>query len=145
MLSRMIALKESPRSLEINNDNLNINSGFDGDAGDLSDDIGGGVDVKDSLVNSHLPSVVGVRALSARRFADDQLQEFGGHADRATDFEALTECFVLELGTDLLEGVNLSRGEGDADAVDFDILRFHGLRKDGLRNDSSLMTTVVYR
>ena len=31
------------------------------------------MDVEDSLVDSHLPSVVGVRSLTARRFADYEL------------------------------------------------------------------------
>ena len=131
MLNRVDDSEDAPGSLKVNNDDLNINSWLDGDAGDLSDDIGGGVDIEDSLVNSHLPSVIGVRALSARGFANNKLQEFGGHTDRSTDFEALTECFVLELGADLLEGINLSRGECDTDAVDFDILGFHSLRRGG--------------
>lgn len=85
------------------------------------------MDVEDSLVDSHLPSVVGVRALSARRFADNELQELGGHADRATDLKILTQGLVLELGADLLESLNLSGGEGDTNSVDFDILGFNGL------------------
>ena len=54
------------KTLEINDDDLNIHSGLDTDVGDLPDNISWGVDVEDSLVDSHLPSIVGVRSLTAR-------------------------------------------------------------------------------
>ena len=98
----------SRQTLEINDDELNIHSGLDTDVGDLPDNISWGVDVEDSLVDSHLPSIVGVRSLTARRFADDKLQELSWHANGSADFQVLAESLVLELKAYFLEGFDFS-------------------------------------
>jgi hypothetical protein len=85
------------------------------------------VDVEDSLVDSHLPSIVRVRSLTARRFAHNKLEEFGRHADGSADLQVLAESLVLELKAYFLEGFDFSRGEGDTDSMDFDLLGFDGL------------------
>jgi hypothetical protein len=113
--------------LSVSDGDLNIDTGLDADVGDLAHNLGRGVDVEDSLVDAHLPSVEGVGTLTARRLADAESQELGGHADGAGDLDVLAESLVLELGANLLEGLNLSRGEGDANPVDGDLLGFGGL------------------
>lgn len=83
--------------------------------------------VQDALVDAHLPAVEGVGTLTARRLADHKAEDLGGHADGAGDAELLLEGLVLELGADLLEGLHLGGGEGDADAVDGRGLHLSGL------------------
>lgn len=80
------------------------------------------------LQNSpHLVHVPGLGALTARGLAGGDLQVLGGHADGALDAEVLGLGAVDELLADLLEGGDLSGGEGDADLVDLGLLALLGL------------------
>ncbi len=76
------------------------------------------MEVKDALVDAHLPSVEGVGTLTARGLADHQAEGLGWHADRARDLEVLLKSLVLQVSTNLLQSINLGGGQGDADAVD---------------------------
>ena len=117
------------RCLLVNDGDLNIHSGLDGDGGDLSDDVSRRVHVDDSLVDSHLPSIISVRALTARWFTDNKLQELSRHADRAGHFKTLRLGFVLQHRAHLLKSLDLSGGEGDANSVDLDLLDLNGLKR----------------
>ncbi len=102
----------------VGNDDLDINTGIDGDVGELSHDLRGGVKVEDALVDAHLEAVEGVGTLTTRRLADQELEDLGGHADGAGHLQVLLKSLVLELGAHLLDGLHVSGGQGDADAVD---------------------------
>ena len=85
------------------------------------------MEIEDALVDSHLPAIEGVGTLTARRLADAEAEELGGHANRTRDLKVLAEGLVLELSADLLEGLNLARGKSDANAVNSHLLGFNGL------------------
>lgn len=121
------------------NSDLNLDTSLDVDD-DLLDDLGGGVQVDETLVNSietsvsilaalsfrditlfnspHLVHVPSLGTLTARSLAGGDLQVLGGKADRALDTQLLGLGTLNELAADLLEGGDLARGEGDADLVD---------------------------
>ena len=101
----------------VGNGDLDINTGIDGDVGELSHDLGRGVEVEDALVDAHLEAVIGVGTLTARGLADQELEDLGGHADGAGHLEVLVKSLVLELSAHSLDGLHVSGGQGDADAV----------------------------
>ena len=59
--------RRRPRSalLRVGDGDLDLHAGLDADGGDLLDDLGGGVQVDDPLVDAHLEAVPRLRALSA--------------------------------------------------------------------------------
>jgi hypothetical protein len=69
-------------------------------------------------VDAHLEGVPGLGTLTARGLAGGDLQVLGGQADGALDAELLVLGTVDELLAHLLEGLDIARGEGDADLVD---------------------------
>merc|ERR550519_813835 len=62
----MLPSLPSSYSLSVSNGHLNLDSGLDVDGGDLLDDLAGGVEVDDALVDAQLELVPGLGALSAR-------------------------------------------------------------------------------
>ena len=72
----------------------------------------------DALVDPHLVRVPGLGTLTVGGLAGGDLEGLGGQADGALDAEVLVLGALEELGRDLLEGLDLARGEGDADLVD---------------------------
>lgn len=83
---------------------LNLNAGLDVDD-DLLDDLGGGVQVDEALVNAHLVGVPGLGTLTARGLTGGDLEVLGGQTDGALDAEVLALGTVDELGADLLEAL----------------------------------------
>lgn len=73
--------------LVISNGNFDINPSLNVDVGDLSDDLGRRVQVQDSLVDTHLETIVSVSTLTARRLSDHESKDLGGHAHRSSDLE----------------------------------------------------------
>ena len=73
--------------------------------------------IQDALVDAHLEAVIGVGTLTTRRLADKKLEDLGGHSDGARHLKILLKSLVLELGAHLLHSLNISGGQGDADAV----------------------------
>jgi len=108
------------------NGDLNLNTGLDVDD-DLLDDLGRGVKVDKTLVDSHLKGVPGLGTLTVRSLTGGDLEVLGRKADWALDAEVLGLCAVNELSADLLEGLDLARGEGDADLVDLGGIALGGL------------------
>lgn len=85
--------------------------------------------VQDALVDAHLEAVEGVGTLTARRLADQELEDLGGHSDGARHLQVLLKSLVLELSAHSLDGLNVSGGEGDADAVNHIAFNLGGLNK----------------
>lgn len=81
------------------------------------DNLGGGVEVDEALVNTELVGVPGLGTLTTRGLAGGDLEVLGGQADRALDGEALAAGTLNELSADLLKRLNLSAGQGDSDTV----------------------------
>ena len=101
--------------------NLNLDTGLDVDD-DLLDDLSGGVEVDEALVDAHLVCVPSLGTLTARSLTGGDLQVLGGQADGALDAELLVLGTVDELLADLLEALDVAGGEGDADLVDLGTL-----------------------
>jgi len=99
------------------NSNLNLNTSLNVDD-DLLDDLGGGVQVDETLVDSHLVHVPSLGTLTTRSLTGGDLEVLGGQTDWALDAQLLGLGTLDELAADLLEGGDLAGGEGDADLVD---------------------------
>ena len=78
-------------------------------------------------MDSHLEGVPGLGTLTTGGLAGGDLEVLGGEADGALDAEVLGLCAVDELSADLLEGLDLAGGEGDADLVDLGGIGLAGL------------------
>jgi hypothetical protein len=72
-----------------------------------------------ALVDAHLILIPGLGTLTVGGLTGHDLELLGGQTDGALDAEVLGLGAVDELLADLLEGLDLARGEGDADLVEF--------------------------
>jgi hypothetical protein len=117
------------RRLLVGDGDLHIHTGLDGDVGDLADLIGGGVQVNDALVDSHLEAIVGVGTFTIGSLAGHQAKDLGGHANGARHLEVLDKSLVLKLSTHLLDRSDVSGSQSDSDAMDghFGIIGNFGL------------------
>jgi hypothetical protein len=70
-------------------------------------------------VNSHLEGIPGLGTFTTRGLSGGDLESLGWETDRALDTEVLGLGTLNELLADLLEGCDLSGGEGDTDLVGF--------------------------
>lgn len=95
---------------------LDLDTGLDVDD-DLLDDLGGGVEVDETLVDAHLVAVPGLGTLTTRGLAGGDLEGLGGQTDGALDAQVLALGALDQLGADLLEGLDLAGGQGDPDLV----------------------------
>jgi hypothetical protein len=68
-----------------------------------------------TLVDAHLECVPSLGTLTARSLTGGDLQVLGGKTDGTLDAELLVLGTVDELLADLLEALDVARGEGDAD------------------------------
>lgn len=74
-------------------------------------------ELDETLVDAHLVAVPGLGTLTARGLAGGDLEGLGGQADGALDAQVLALGALDQLGADLLEGLDLAAGQGDADLV----------------------------
>jgi hypothetical protein len=72
-----------------------------------------------SLVESHLKGIPGLRTLTTGGLAGGDLEGLGGQADGAFDAKFLALGALNELLADLLESSDLAAGQGDTDLVSF--------------------------
>lgn len=70
-------------------------------------------------MNSHLKGIPCLGTFSARGLSGGDLESLGWETDWALDAEVLGLGALDELLADLLEGIDLSGGEGDTDLVGF--------------------------
>ena len=73
-------------------------------------------------MDAHLEGVPGLRTLTVGGLTGGDLKDLGGETDGALDAELLVLRTVDELLADLLEGLDVAGGEGDADLVDLGAL-----------------------
>lgn len=68
---------------------LDLYSGLERDGGDLLDDLGGRVEVDETLVDAHLEVVPGLGTLTTGRLTGGVGKDLGGETDGALDAELL--------------------------------------------------------
>lgn len=100
------------------NGNLNLNTSLNVD-NDSLDNLSWGIEINQALVDAHLEHIPCLGTLTVGCLTGADLEDLGWEADGAFDAEFLGLGTVDELGADLLEGLDVAGGEGDADFMDF--------------------------
>ena len=88
--------------LGVGDGDLDLDSGLDGDGGDLLDHLGLGVEVDEALVDAHLELVPGVGSLAGGGLPGGDAELLGGEADGARHLELLINSAALQVRADLL-------------------------------------------
>merc|ERR1719352_846278 len=73
----------------VSDGHLNLYAGLDVDGGDLLDDLRGGMQVNDALVDSHLELVPGFGTLTARSLPGGNPEDLGWHPHWALNLQIL--------------------------------------------------------
>ncbi len=106
----------------LGDDDLNVNTWGDVHVGDVLNLGRGGLEVDDSLVDSHLESIEGVGTFTARTLSDGESEDLGGESDGAGSSDLADGALGLEASANLLEVGNVSAGDSDADLVNLLLL-----------------------
>jgi len=75
--------------LSVGDGDLNLETGFDGDGGDLLDDLVRRVEIDDALVDPYLKSVQGIETLTTRSLTGGDTENLGRHEDGSLDLQFL--------------------------------------------------------
>jgi len=102
----------------LSNGNLNLNSGFNGDGGDLLNDLRGRVQVDQTLVNSHLETIEGLGTVTTRRLTGGDTENLGRKTDGTLNLELLILGTLDKIRRDLFQVLDIARSQGDTDTVD---------------------------
>ena len=86
--------------------------------GDGSHDRGGSLQVQNSLVDSHLPSVPGVGTFTARTLSGGDSEVLGGESHGTSHSHAFLQGLGLELSAESFKSRHISGGESDSDSLD---------------------------
>ena len=70
-------------------------------------------------MNAHLKGIPGLGTFTVGRLAGRDAQVLGGKTDRSLDTEVLGLGTINKFGADLLEVLDVARGKGNADLVNF--------------------------
>merc|ERR1740129_2282818 len=106
----------------ISNGHLNLYARLDVDGGDLLDDLRGGMQVNDALVDSHLELVPRLRTLTARSLPGGDPENLGGHPHWALNLQLLVLGAPDQVLAHLLQGLHVPGGQSDPDPVDWRLL-----------------------
>lgn len=117
-LNAILSWLLSRLDLFVGDGHLNINSGLDVDGSDVLDNAGGGVEVDQTLVDAHLEAVPSLGTLTVGGLSCGDPEKLSRHPHRALDVEVLLLSALDELGADLLEALDVSASQSDADAVE---------------------------
>jgi hypothetical protein len=98
-------------------DNINLYTRLNLNRGNLLDNLGRSVQINQTLVNSHLEGIPGIGTLSTGRLTGGNPKLLGGHTDGSGNLELLGDSRALEVGTYLLDVLNITRGKGDTYTV----------------------------
>ena len=96
-LQQRVSAQDRQCCLRVGDGDLNLYTGLDRHRRDLLDDVRGGQQVDDTLVDVHLEAVPRVCALTARRLARRDLQVLGGHAHRAGHLQVEVQGALLQV------------------------------------------------
>jgi len=114
---------------------FNFDTGFDVDD-DLLDNFGWGVEVNETLVNSHLKHIPSLTTLTTRSLSRGDLKALGGQTNRTLNSEFLRLGAVNEFLADLFEGGDFLGCQGNSDSVGFwalaEFLLIFSVRSHGL-------------
>merc|ERR1719381_452683 len=102
----------------VSNGHLNLHARLDVDGGNLLDDLGGGVQVNDALVDSHLELVPGLGTLTARSLSGGDPEGLGRHPHWALHLQLLVLGAPDQVLAHLFQGLHIPGGESDPDPVD---------------------------
>jgi len=117
---RLESHQEQDSNNELSRDSdLNLYTRLQADAGDLLDNLAGGVQVDQTLVHLEFVPVPSLGTLSTGGFTGGDLQDLGGKADGALDAELLVLSTVDEIGREFFQVLDVAAGEGNPDLVDF--------------------------
>jgi hypothetical protein len=95
-----------------------LDIGGDINRSDGSDNRGGGLQIQDSLVDSHLPSVPGVGTLTTRTLSSGDSEVLGGQSNGTSHSHAFLQSLGLELGAESFESRHISGSKSDSDSLD---------------------------
>lgn len=110
--------KQEIKSKDLGNGDLNLNSGFNGDGGDLLNDLRGRVQVDQTLVDSHLEAIKSLGTVTTRRLTGGNTKNLGRETDGTLDLELLILGTLDEIRRDLFQVLDVARSQGDTDTVD---------------------------
>lgn len=99
------------------NGDFDIHTGFDGDLSDLLDDSGRGLQVDDSLVDSHFVSIPGLRTFTIGGLSGGDLQDLGGHTDGTLLDQVVLDSVADDVSANVFQLLHLGGGQGDSDLV----------------------------
>lgn len=102
----------------LSNGDFDLNSGFNGDGGDLLNNLGGRVQIDQTLVDSHLETVEGLGTVTTRRLTGGDTENLGGETNGTLDLELLVLGTLDKIAGDLLEVLDVTRSQSDTDTVD---------------------------
>lgn len=97
---------------------LDLDTWLERDGGDLLDNLRRGVEVDQPLVDSHLVVRVSLRTFTAGGLPGGVAQDLGGQSDGALNSQLLVLGSGDQVIADLLEVLDIARGESDSDSVD---------------------------
>lgn len=99
--------------------NLNFDAGFQADGGDLLDNLAGGVQVDQPLVDFELVAIPCLRTLTTRGFTGGNLEDFSREANGTFNTKIFVLCAIDEFAGELLQIPDVTARQGDADFVNF--------------------------
>merc|ERR1711872_563300 len=105
-------------ALRIGDSDFDFYAGFDGDGGDLLDDLRWRVEIDHALVDAHLEPVPSFGTFTAGRFTGGDAKSLGGNSHRTLDLELLVFGALDQIGAHLFQALHISRSESNSDAVD---------------------------
>ena len=107
------------QSLSIGNGDLNLHTGFDGDGGDLLDDLRWRMQINDTLMDAHLETIPSLGTFTARCLPGGDAKGFSWHPDGSLDLQVLILGTFDEIGAHLLETLDIPGSQGDPNSVNW--------------------------
>jgi len=111
-------MSSSLLSCSLRNSDFNFHPSFNVD-NNLLDYFRRGIEVNQTLVNSHFEAIPCFTTLTAGGLASGNFQDFGGQADWALNTKLLGLSSLNQFLADFLQGGDFAAREGNADLVDF--------------------------
>merc|ERR1712198_32661 len=116
----MSSCRTSPQEgdvLRVGDGNLDLDARFDGDGGDLLDNLRRRVKIDDALVDTHLEPVPSFGTFTTGGLTRGDSQGLGRHSHGSLDLEGLLLGTLDQITADLFQTFHVSRGESDSDTM----------------------------